>query len=193
MLTDEPVKDLDPFIFIKAFDKSSWVFVITIIFIIAAFSYTKSRIAENHPGPQTYGEWLWEVLKILMWDRTVLSPQRSSLSILLLLGVWMLMTFILVTEYTGTMTSIMTKEPYVRKPIESLEDFKESDLKWIGDRRLAVTQTLMKEADMAKRYVPAQRLPKLSTEIRLEDHIYLFNLMLQNPNTYSYPFAKLGV
>ena len=83
-------------------------------------------------------ECVWEISKIIMWDTMRIRP--CSTGTYILVGSYMLTTFIIVNEYLGAMTSLITATPYKWTPINSLEDFKESNLLWLGNNKTATTK-----------------------------------------------------
>ena len=80
-------------------------------------------------------------------------------------------------------TSLMTKEPYTYPPINTFEEFKRSNLKWIGQTGHAMTTKLLSgDHFMKSRHV----YPPFATT-GVPTHIKALQMLLDTPNTYIYP------
>lgn len=97
---------------------------IIITFILASYTLYISEGTRLH-----YLDCLWQIAQILCWDSLTFHPRR--ISTYLLLAIFMIMTFIVVSEVLGTMVGLMAKTEYSYSPINSLEQLWQTDRKVI--------------------------------------------------------------
>ena len=71
-----------------------------------------------------------------------------------LLGAYKMMAFVVVTFNLITFISFVTRIPYQWKPIDGIEGFKASGMKWLGDRHHGYIEFLLKDKEMRKKFVP---------------------------------------
>ena len=184
IVTVKPPRGLKFFSFLQPFSFSLWICICSTVLLTAAVMWAISQVTLYEDKQQSLGNCIWQVVKILMWDTTTM--KNPSGVMMLLLSCYMLMVFVIIAQYTGALTSFMTKEPFLWDPIESMEDFsRSSSLKWVGEREIAVTEVLLQDPNMAKRFVSIPHTKSL-----LQSMIIGLQSLLDHPEKYCYPQRK---
>ena len=114
---------------LEAFDLQTWFLLLLSLIVTGFLLYTSLHLNTQHRR-LTLMECLFKPFKILLVEPVCI--ETPSVSTIIVLTFWLQMTFILVTFYTGSLTSLVTSPPYTEKPVESAEDLLKTGKIWLS-------------------------------------------------------------
>ena len=186
VITNQPKQGINQSSFFTAFGIYVWISLLicipvsgTTLYVISRFS--KDEKKENEPN--SVWECIWHLFQIIMWDSNCIKPKDTATIVLVL--PFMVVTFVLVTEYFGIVTALITIQPYLTQPIETIEDFLESDLRWIGIEGYGTTQDFLTDPKMADRYAPVRDVTDNIGGIR-----DALEMLVDDPYKYCFPYSE---
>ena len=119
------------------------------------------------------------MIKILLWDTTKVGSGAYGPT-KVYVGIYMFATTIIINIYLGELTSFITVEPHQWPPMESLEQFQNSHLKWLVRDTNTIT-------DYFKGHEIMTRKRFNTNAVSLTEGMFIALQMIQNhPNTYAY-------
>ena len=74
-----------------------------------------------------FSETFWLISTVICWD--CIKIRKPTLGTIIVLAVWICMSFILVTGYIGVYTALISAPQYLRPPIETLSQLEETGMK----------------------------------------------------------------
>ena len=189
IVTDLPPKGLNSLdIIFSPFTMTVWVTFITTTLLCSLLLYGLEKVSKKK-GCFSFGKYLWELVKVTCWDTSQVmaySPASNSLFLSYLVSV-----FIIITIYMGVLTSLITTEKYMWVPIDSLEEFEMSNLKWLGVEGSDATAILIANPEMSNRYKYLDRSSGLFGKTGA--FAKGFQMLLEHPRTYAFMWNEIGV
>ena len=113
----------------EAFNLKTWFFIVLAL-IVTGVLLRISLCMNEQSGRISIIECLFIPFKIICVEPV--SIKTPSFSTILILTFWLQMSFILLTFYTGSLTSLVTSPPHTEKPIDSAEDLLKSGKIWLS-------------------------------------------------------------
>ena len=144
------------------------------------------KLLKTDPTTNVRNSYVWEVIKILLWDTTKVGTDQY-LSTKIYLGIYMLMTSFLINNYLCQFTSFITLTPYKWKPINSLEDLLKSDLKWLVRDSNTIINYYKDNQIMSRKRV------RIDSNNIFNSVVYAMQKIHDNPNMYAYIMAEVAV
>ena len=129
----EPTKGVQGSSIYKAFDIYTWLFLFSCIPVCGIALYISGACARDPGRKANIWTCFWAVIVILFWESMPLRRQASYPDIFVL-GTFILMIFIIISEYFGIYTAVIINRKYNTPPIENLDQIWDSNLKWIPAR-----------------------------------------------------------
>ena len=180
IITDEPPKGLKFFSFLQPFSWSVWVLINLSTLIVALVLWVEHKLpmrSDDGKKLKSYWNCLWQINKIVLWDIPIVPV--PSFSIMSILGLFMLSTFILINSYLGCLTSFTAILPYKWKPINTIEQLENSELLWLTRSRTSMTAFFSENSKLKAKMDIHPNNPNQVTVFKT----YL-QKMLDKPNTY---------
>ena len=188
IITDKPPKQVTAFSLLKPFRPVVWALIALFIPIMSlTLDYIDRwsvRMTHDVQKHTSFFKYLWEIFKVLLCDISAVSTVNGKIKFLL--GTWMLVTNVLVNLYFGSLTSFMTSEPFLWEPINSMEQFNNSQLLWLAVDGTKLHSYYNNDARMLKKRVT---IPLTSMADNLQISL---KKMLDNPNTYGLIFSDVA-
>ena len=180
--TDIPTKGFKVIDFFKRFR-----IIFAILLYLIPFSlmtlYIIHRYSNTERRNTTWTASTWQIVRILLRDGSPIKPVSNVMYIFL--WAYAFMCLCIYISMVCTMISIFAEYRSEWKQINSLEEFQESDLKWLGNDKDPDTRLLLTNRRMADKFVSTN-----ATSI-FKRHTVALQLIRDNPNTYMYPYLKL--
>ena len=130
IVTYEPERGLKMFSFVEAFPLNIWIPLLCTVPISALLLHIIYKIMKKFNKSKSKTSYFWEVTKILLWDSTTVGFD-DFISTKIYVGIYMMITSLLINIYLGELTSFITSEPYKWDPIDSLNQFENSNFNWL--------------------------------------------------------------
>ena len=130
LVTVEPFKGLRPDAVIRAFKWYIWLLVLFCIPLSGALLFFMNKYGSMKHQRLSKKEAVWQIVKITCWENLEVSNLTGSMCIFLS-AFWIAM-FLLVTEYVGSFTSLVTVQTHQKDPIDTEDQLWESDMMWIS-------------------------------------------------------------
>ena len=117
--------------FVKPFDKWTWTYFLISIPVAAVVLYVLYFTKPLEDRVSLY-DCSWGITQIVCWDS--IKVAQPNLAMLWHLSGFMLCTFVLIAAYTGLLTSFLVYPPYLWDPIDTIEQYKATSMKWFANR-----------------------------------------------------------
>ena len=131
IISIEPAKGIQSDSLFKALDIYTWLMLFTCIPLSGFALYLTRRFGWSSDRRANFCQCCWEVVVIICWETVTI--RRSPWPVLFVFSSYLLMTFIVITEYFGMYTAIIAVQKYVTPPIDTPEQLWESNKKWVTD------------------------------------------------------------
>ena len=178
----QPLKDLHWYAVFQPFEWYVWLLILFTFPLAGVSLFMLRKFSTNTNDTASLSRSMWDVTIIYCWDSIKISNPSSYVAIML--GFFMIGTMILVSEYMGSFTSFIAKPNFLQLPIDTVDQFLVSDMKWVAGR-------------MAKYYTDYfDYMPNIKTRlIRIENEdedINALEQLLAHPDSLVY-FEKKGL
>ena len=131
--------------------------------------------------PDKHAAWnssLWDVIVITCWD--VIRSKQPRWCIILLLSSYMVGNFFLISEYMSSFTALMVRKSYISPPINNVEQFWASKMKWLGGR---MTEYYIDRLDFIPDFEDRLSLIRIK---ETGEEVTAIEKVLKNPDDYVY-------
>ena len=135
IVSAKPPKGITKYAIIKPYGWFTWVLILisliatSIIYYITLKTNVEGEAGESNSNV-SYGDCLFDMVQILLWDS--FTKKNIGLAAMILLVSFQLFVLVLISAYMGSVTSFIITPEYLFPPIDTLEQLKESDRKWLA-------------------------------------------------------------
>ena len=180
LISVKPLKGLNKFTaFLQPLSVAVWI-VLFVSTVAASFALYLVKSISIYEETCTFFGCTWQMMQIILWDKT--NIKITTLGPFFIITFYMLSTYVIVSEYMGSFTSFMAAEPSMWQPIDSLEDFANSNLQWFGAPGTAGYESLYSDRTLAPRM--ANEVVDTKNIGGVNQFTEFFNEILDHPEKY---------
>lgn len=178
VISNKPLQGIQWYSAFQSFSWHTWALIVITTSFVGSILYLLryfSLQSEKHPN---FGDALWDATVVMCWDG--ISCKHPSIPICILLSVLMTASLILVSGYMGTLFSIVFTPRDLTPPIDSADQFWDTDLKWLGFGGIATRyiRYFSNIPEVKQRFVKVQVIEKESP------YVTMMKRILGDPDSY---------